>query len=181
MATQIKFKRGTRANLDTLASGGDLITGEPIYIIDEDRVAICTSTTTYETFAKESEVTTNTDHTTLTNLTWTSSGHTGTAGRIAGFDGVGAPAVFIYPTQPLIFTDIVANNWISDTTYTDYEFKCEVNIDGIVSTDVAIVTFSHENSISGNYSPICETASDAVAIYAKVNDEIIIPTIIIFK
>lgn len=100
MATQIKFKRGTRANLDTLALGGDLITGEPIYITDEDRVAICTSTTTYETFAKESEVTTNTDHTTLTNLTWTSSGHTGTAGRIAGFDGVGAPTVFVYPTQP---------------------------------------------------------------------------------
>jgi len=56
MATQIKFKRGTRANLNTLAAGGDLITGEPIYITDEDRIAICTSDQTYETFAKVSEV-----------------------------------------------------------------------------------------------------------------------------
>lgn len=55
MATQIKFKRGTRANLNTLAAGGDLIAGEPIYITDEDRIAICTSDQTYETFAKESE------------------------------------------------------------------------------------------------------------------------------
>lgn len=55
MATQIKFKRGTRANLNTLATSGDLIAGEPIYITDEDRIAICTSDQTYETFAKESE------------------------------------------------------------------------------------------------------------------------------
>ena len=56
MATQIKFKRGTRAKLDSLATAGYLITGEPIYITDEDRIAICTSNSTYETFAKESEV-----------------------------------------------------------------------------------------------------------------------------
>lgn len=61
MATQIKFKRGARANLNTLATSGDLITGEPIYITDEDRIAICTSDSTYETFVKESEVLANTN------------------------------------------------------------------------------------------------------------------------
>lgn len=34
------------------------------------------------------------DHTSLTNLAWTSSGHTGTASRIAGFNGAGAAAEY---------------------------------------------------------------------------------------
>lgn len=35
-----------------------------------------------------------TDHTALTSLAWTSSGHTGTANRIAGFSGAGAAALY---------------------------------------------------------------------------------------
>jgi hypothetical protein len=35
-----------------------------------------------------------TDHTALTSLSWTLSGHTGTANRIAGFNGAGAAALF---------------------------------------------------------------------------------------
>lgn len=35
-----------------------------------------------------------TDHAALTNLPWTSSGHTGTASRLAGFDGGGASAYY---------------------------------------------------------------------------------------
>lgn len=56
MATTIKFKRGTRANLDSLASSNSLEAGEPILITDEDRIAVCTSDSTYEEFAKVSEV-----------------------------------------------------------------------------------------------------------------------------
>lgn len=35
-----------------------------------------------------------TDHAALTSLTWTSSGHTGTASRLAGFSGAGAAAYY---------------------------------------------------------------------------------------
>jgi hypothetical protein len=35
------------------------------------------------------------DHTTLTNLAWASSGHTGTASRVAGFDVTGAATYFV--------------------------------------------------------------------------------------
>jgi hypothetical protein len=56
MATTIKFKRGTRANLNSLASSNGLEAGEPILITDEDRIAICTSDSAYEEFAKVSEV-----------------------------------------------------------------------------------------------------------------------------
>lgn len=56
MATTIKFKRGTRANLNSLATSNLLVAGEPILITDEDRIAICASDSTYEEFAKVSEV-----------------------------------------------------------------------------------------------------------------------------
>lgn len=55
MATTIKFKRGTRINLNSLASSNSLEAGEPILITDEDRIAICTSDSTYEEFAKTYE------------------------------------------------------------------------------------------------------------------------------
>lgn len=39
------------------------------------------------------------DHTDLSNLAWTSSGHTGTASRIAAFDGAGAASLIDYSTD----------------------------------------------------------------------------------
>lgn len=39
------------------------------------------------------------DHTALTNLGWTASGHTGTANRIAGFDGSGATSFYVIGTD----------------------------------------------------------------------------------
>ena len=55
MATTIKFKRGTRTNLNSLATSNALVAGEPVLITDEDRIAVCTSDSTYEEFAKVSE------------------------------------------------------------------------------------------------------------------------------
>ena len=51
---KILNKRGTRANLDTLASANGLSAGEVYLITDENRIAIGLSTNTYEAFAKES-------------------------------------------------------------------------------------------------------------------------------
>lgn len=55
MATPIRIKRGTRAQLDSAATAGDLIAGEPYLITDEPRIAVGLSATTYESFARESE------------------------------------------------------------------------------------------------------------------------------
>lgn len=51
----IQVIRTTRANLDAQATAGALLIGEPYFITDEARFAIGTSTTTYQTYAKESE------------------------------------------------------------------------------------------------------------------------------
>jgi hypothetical protein len=52
---KILNKRGTRANLNTLASANGLSAGEVYLITDENRIAMGTSTSTYESYAKESE------------------------------------------------------------------------------------------------------------------------------
>ena len=52
----IRIKRGTRAQLDAAAAASGLKVGEPYLITDEDRFAMGLSTTTYEVYAKSSEV-----------------------------------------------------------------------------------------------------------------------------
>lgn len=52
----VQHKRGARANLDVLASGGGLLAGQVYLIADEDRLAVATSATTYTAFAKQGEV-----------------------------------------------------------------------------------------------------------------------------
>ena len=51
----LKVKRGSRSQIDAAASSGSLNAGEPYLVTDEGRLAIGLSTTTYETFAKQSE------------------------------------------------------------------------------------------------------------------------------
>ena len=79
------------------------------------------------------------------------------------------------------FNDVAASTWVADSTYSDYGYKCELTISGVLSTDYASVTFAHADAISGDYSPICLTATDKVTIYSKVNTTITIPTILILK
>lgn len=52
----IKILRTTRAALDSAASGGGLLIGEPYLITDEDRIAVGLSATTYQTYAKSGEI-----------------------------------------------------------------------------------------------------------------------------
>lgn len=79
------------------------------------------------------------------------------------------------------FTDIAVSNWVADTTYSGYGYKCEIVISGVLSTDYVEVNLGHTEAVSGNYSPICVTGTDIVTIYSKVNTTITIPSIIVFK
>jgi hypothetical protein len=47
LTTTIQLKRGTRANIDALASTGGLLEGEPLFITDENRFGLASSTTAY--------------------------------------------------------------------------------------------------------------------------------------
>ena len=54
MAT-VRHARGTRAALNALASSNKLVPWQLYVLTDESRVAIATSTSTYQTFLKEGE------------------------------------------------------------------------------------------------------------------------------
>lgn len=51
----IKPKRGTRAQLDAAAALGALTPEEICFITDENKLAMCTSTTDYNTYSPDSE------------------------------------------------------------------------------------------------------------------------------
>lgn len=56
MSLTIKIKRATRAQLNSAATAGQLVQGEPYLITDEDRIAVGLSTTTYKTMPTEDEI-----------------------------------------------------------------------------------------------------------------------------
>jgi hypothetical protein len=51
----VRHKRGTRAALTTLAGANGLKPGQLYVLTDENRIAVAMSTSTFETYAKESE------------------------------------------------------------------------------------------------------------------------------
>ena len=73
------------------------------------------------------------------------------------------------------------SSWDADATYPDYPYKGTISLVGVDGTMGVEVTFSNDQAISGNYSPICNTTNDAVEIWSKVNTSITIPTIKIYK
>ncbi len=79
--------------------------------------------------------------------------------------------------QLLVFQNVVANNFISDNTYVDYPYKCDVICSGIKADSVVEVIFGMTEATNGNYAPICVTSLNTVTIYAKVNNAITIPVI----
>ena len=77
----------------------------------------------------------------------------------------------------LVFQNVSANNFVSDSTYSNYPYKCDITCTGITADSVVEVIFGMIEATSGNYAPICATSADTVTIYAKVNTAITIPTI----
>lgn len=75
------------------------------------------------------------------------------------------------------FTNVSANNWVSDSTYSGYSYKCDLSCTGITSSSVVMVIFGATEADSGNYAPVCTTSTNKVTIYSKVNTSITIPTI----
>jgi len=88
-------------------------------------------------------------------------------------------------TQVLKFSNksVLISDWISDTTYPDYNYRASVALVGITSDHIPMVIFSSEDASSGNYSSIVASYSGGVYLYAKdiPSSSIIIQTIICIK
>ena len=82
----------------------------------------------------------------------------------------------------LVFTNVVVDNWESDSTYTNFSYKCEIsNLTGVTSSMTALVIFNPDDNINNDYANICLTGTDSVTIYSKLNSTITVPKIIVFK
>lgn len=55
MASTVKVRRGTRAQLNALAAANGLVQYEPLLITDEQRSGVATAVNAYATSAKEGE------------------------------------------------------------------------------------------------------------------------------
>ena len=75
------------------------------------------------------------------------------------------------------FKNKSASNWVSDSTFSDYAYKCVISCPGITSDSIVYVAYSNEQLNSGNYAPMVETGYNTVTIWSKVNTSITIPMI----
>ena len=81
----------------------------------------------------------------------------------------------------LYFSNITASNWVSDNTYEDFSYRCDISCSGVTSNMYAQVVFDVAQATSGNYAPICETGNNIVKIWSFINDPITIPVIVVYK
>ena len=81
----------------------------------------------------------------------------------------------------LKFENVTAGTWVSDSTYEDYPYRCDISCTGVTSDMYAEVVFALEQATSGNYAPLCETKTDAVSVWSTENTIITVPTILITK
>lgn len=78
---------------------------------------------------------------------------------------------------------IETSSFVSDTTYTDYPYKADIQCTGVTSEYVPEVTFSLEDAISGKFAPVVSSDVNTVTIYAKEvpSASITIPSILCTK
>lgn len=79
------------------------------------------------------------------------------------------------------FTNLSADTWVSDSTYPEFPWRCDVTCEGVTGDMYADVVFGLSQSMSGNYAPLCETKSNVVSIWSNENISITIPTILITR
>ena len=81
----------------------------------------------------------------------------------------------------LKFENVTASNWVTDSTYSDFGYHCDLTCTGATGAMFAEVVFSQADAVSGDYAMVCETMTNVVRIYSKKNVSITVPTIIIHK
>ena len=71
--------------------------------------------------------------------------------------------------------------WSVDTTYSDYGYKGTLNINGATNNHIPTVIFSQNDASSGDYANVCESDTDKVYIYSKVNTLTSVPSVQLVK
>lgn len=77
--------------------------------------------------------------------------------------------------------DTVVSTWTASTTYAKYPYEAVILIENITESDLVEVIYSIPDAESTNYAPGGELYNGYIKIFAKVNTEITIPTLVITK
>lgn len=83
--------------------------------------------------------------------------------------------------KPLVFTNSPAGYWVSDLTYADYPYRCDITCPEVDESMYAEVVFDMAQAVSGDYAPICRTRYGTVCIWSRKSDRITVPTIIVTR
>lgn len=81
----------------------------------------------------------------------------------------------------LYFYNVKAENWVADTTYQGFAYRCDLPCAGVTANHHAEVLFAYSEASSGNYAPVCETKDGAVSIWSNKTEAITVESIIILK
>lgn len=78
---------------------------------------------------------------------------------------------------------VAVSAWAADTTYDDFPFRAAIAIAACTAEYKPDVTFSLDDSMSGNFAPISETYAGGVYIYAAETPEaaVTVPTVMLLK
>lgn len=71
--------------------------------------------------------------------------------------------------------------WAADNTYQDFGYRGTITVSGCAATMRPEVIFGNDEALSGDYAAVCESGTDCVYIYAKVNTAITIPVVLVYK
>ena len=84
----------------------------------------------------------------------------------------------------LMFSNVSVgtSSWVSDSTYTDYDYKAVISLNDVTASMIPDVIFAPEEALSGNFAPVATSGAGSVTIYAKdvPSSAITIPTVICF-
>ena len=75
---------------------------------------------------------------------------------------------------------VATSAWVSDNTYTGYDYKAVISTANVTSSMFSIVAFAPDDAESGNFAPVSDPGSGSVTIYAKEvpDSAITIPSIV---
>ena len=79
--------------------------------------------------------------------------------------------------------EVPISSFVSDSTYPQYPYKAELSCPGVTSNYVPEIMFGLADAVTGIFSPIAESGTDTVTIYASSipSSIITIPSIICIK
>lgn len=76
---------------------------------------------------------------------------------------------------------VKSTDWVASTEFADFPYEAKIELTDFVDyTTVPQVVFDIDDTMSGNYAPICKSGDKCVYIYGKVQDEITLKTVITF-